>query len=154
MKEVFYKKVGRKYVAISEYDDSFYRSIPYGDFLLSVYKNGSSRQRVTPAFAPIVAATSYSRDVIAKAIMDASDMRPKNSPITLGQQKAWKKLEKEFGDDKHCLVWPAAQDAAFEAGKAMQAEADKYLTNPAVRKAYDHFLLVVELTKENNANIV
>ncbi|NCV60616.1 MAG: hypothetical protein EBW52_04300 [Betaproteobacteria bacterium] len=31
--------------------------------------------------------------------------------------------------------------------KALQEEADKLLTNPAVKKAYEHFLLVAELTK-------
>ena len=30
----------------------------------------------------------------------------------------------------------------------MEQEADKMLTNPAVRKAYDNFLLMCKLTKE------
>jgi len=32
--------------------------------------------------------------------------------------------------------------------KAMMAEADQLMTNPAVKKAYEHFLLVAELTKD------
>jgi hypothetical protein len=31
----------------------------------------------------------------------------------------------------------------------MQEEADKLMTNPAVKKAYDHFLLLCELTKNS-----
>jgi hypothetical protein len=31
----------------------------------------------------------------------------------------------------------------------MQAEADKLMSNPTVRKAYERFLLVCDLTKEN-----
>lgn len=150
MKEIFYKKVGRKYEAVSEYDEAFSHSIPYGDFLVSVYKDGSTRRPITPAFAPMIAAGRYGKDHITKAIRDASDMRPQNSPITEGQHRAWKKLATEFGDERHCLTWPAAQDAADEAVKAMQVEADKYLTNPAVRKAYEHFMTVYQLTKEND----
>lgn len=150
MKEVFYKKVGRKYVAVSEYDDKLSHSIPYGDFLLSVYKNGASRQRIVPAFAPMIAAGRYSKDSVTKAIRDASDMRPRNTPVTVGQQAAWKKLSKEFGDDLHCLTWPAAQGVADEAVKAMQTEADKLLSVPAVRNAYDQFMLVYQLTKEQH----
>lgn len=150
MKEVFYKRVGRKYEAVSEYDAEFFDSIPYGDFLLSIYKNGSSRRNIDPAFAPMIAAGRYSRDVIAHAIRDASTLRPQKTPVTKEQQLAWQRLAKAFGEEACCLTWPAAQDAVDEAVNAMQIEADKYLTNPAVRKAYDHFLLMVELTKENN----
>jgi hypothetical protein len=34
--------------------------------------------------------------------------------------------------------------------QALQEEANKLLTNPAVRLAYDHFVMVAELTKEHN----
>ena len=38
-----------------------------------------------------------------------------------------------------------------EAGvKAMQAEADQLMTNPTVRKAYDKFMMLCELTREQN----
>lgn len=153
MKEIFYKKQkfpsGRsKYVAISEYDSNYCYSLPYGDHLISVYPGGSSRLKVIPAFAPMIAATRYSRDVIAKAIMEASDLRPKSVPISKGQRLAWEKLAKEFGDELHRLEWPAAQDAAIEAGKAMQAEAEKYLAVPAIRKAYEQFMVIYQLTKE------
>ena len=150
MKEIFYKKVGRRYVAVSEYDDNLSNSVQYGDYLLSVYKNGSSRLRLKPAFAPTIAATRYSRDVITKAIMDASALRPISAPLTPGQKKAWEKLAKEFGDELCPLSWPAAQDVAFESAKAMQVEADKYLENPTVRNSYEQFMMVCQLTKDKN----
>jgi hypothetical protein len=49
------------------------------------------------------------------------------------------------------LTRGSAREAAEDAVKAMAAEAEKLLTNPAVRKAYDHFLLVAALTKDQNA---
>ena len=148
MKEIFYKKVGRKYIPISEYHSNFTDSYRYGDFLVSIYKNGSTRKQITPDFAPVIAATRYSRDAISKAIMDASAMRPTQNPLSSGQVKAWRNLEKEFGDERYVLTWPSAIEAAEAAEKAMQTEADKMLKIPAVKAAYDHFMFVYQLTKE------
>jgi hypothetical protein len=47
------------------------------------------------------------------------------------------------------LEWPSAREACEEAVKAMSVEAEKLLENPSVRKAYERFLLVAELTKEH-----
>jgi hypothetical protein len=82
--------------------------------------------------------------------MRASDLRPKTVPLTPGQRKAWDNLVKEFGDDARMLEWPSAREACEEAVKAMQVEADKLLENPSVRKAYERFLLVAQLTKDHS----
>jgi hypothetical protein len=50
------------------------------------------------------------------------------------------------------LEWPSAREACEEAVKAMQVEAEKLLTNPAVQKAYDHFLLIAKLTAESKVD--
>jgi len=51
--------------------------------------------------------------------------------------------------ENYALEWPSYRDAAEAGVKAMQEEANKMLTNPAVKKAYDHFMLVWKMTKEN-----
>jgi hypothetical protein len=57
-------------------------------------------------------------------------------------------LAKEFGDE-HCTLNCASAHEIAEAGiKALQKEADVLYLNPAVRKAYEHFILLCELTKE------
>jgi hypothetical protein len=75
-------------------------------------------------------------------------MKPQRTPITPGQKKAWEKLAKEFGDELCPLTYGSTRDHAEAAVKAMQDEAEKLLSNPSVKKAYEHFLLVCELTKE------
>jgi hypothetical protein len=77
-------------------------------------------------------------------------MRPQRTPITLGQQRAWKKLAKEFGDDLATLNGLSVRDCAEAGIKAMQLEADKLMKHEAVRKAYEQFQLMCELTKERN----
>ena len=99
--------------------------------------------------SPMIAAGRVAEDKISEAIRRASDMRPKRAPITKAQQLAWENLVKEFGEDARMLEWPSAREVAEEVVKAMQAEAEQLLTNPAVKLAYEHFLMVAELSKEH-----
>jgi len=151
MKEIFYKKVGRRYVPVHEYDQTLMDSFPKGSHLVICYPGGqSTRYNVNPAYAPMIAAGRVAEDKISEAIRKASDMRPKRAPITKGQQEAWENLVKEFGEDARMLEWPSAREVAEDAVKVMQIEADKLLSVPAVKKAYEHFLFLAELTKDHN----
>lgn len=149
-KTIFYKKVGRKYEPVYEYDQTLLDAFPKGTHLVDVYPGGASRRyNIDPAYAPMIAAGRVAEDAISKKIMEASDLRPKRAPITEGQRKAWENLVKEFGEEARCLEWPSAREACEEAVKAMTVEAEKLLENPSVRKAYERFLLICELTKEH-----
>lgn len=152
MKKIYYEKVGRRYVPVHEYDQTLMDSFPKGSHLVICYPGGqSTRYNIDPAYAPMIAAGRVAEDKISEAIRKASDLRPKRAPITKAQQEAWENLVKEFGEDARMLEWPSAREVADEAVKAMQAEADKLLTNSAVRLAYEHFLLVADLTRKENA---
>jgi hypothetical protein len=151
-KTIFYKKVGRRYVPVYEYDQKFTNSLPKGSHLIQVYPGGqSTRYNVNPAYAPMIAAGRVAEDKISEAIRKATDMRPasKGTKLTEEQIRCWKALSKAFGKENHALEWPSAREACEDAVKAMQIEAEKLLTVPAVRKAYEHFLFVAELTKEH-----
>ena len=152
MKEtIFYIKKGRRYVPHSTYSSEFCDSFPKGTHLVDVYPGGSSRRfNIDPAYAPMIAAGRVAEDAISKVLMKASDLRPKRAPMTPKQIKAWNNLVKEFGEEARMLEWPSAREACEEAVKAMQVEADKLLSNPTVRKAYEKFLFVAELTKDHN----
>ena len=148
---IFYIKKGRRYIPHSSYSSEFCDSFPKGTHLVQSYPGGSSRRfNIDPAYAPMIAAGRVAEDAISKALMRASDLRPKNMPMTPKQIAAWDNLVKEFGEEARCLEWPSAREACEEAVKAMQVEADKLLENPSVRKAYERFLLVAALTKEHN----
>jgi hypothetical protein len=151
MKEIFYKKVGRRYVPVHEYDQTLMDSFPKGSHLVICYPGGqSTRYNINPAYAPMIAAGRVAEDKISEALRKASDLRPKRNPITEGQQLAWDNLVKEFGEDARMLEWPSAREVAEDVVKVMQEEADKLLSVPAVKKAYEHFLFVAELTKDHN----
>lgn len=151
MNEIFYKKVGRRYVPVNEYDQTLMDSFSKGSHLVICYPGGKSiRYNIDPAYAPMIAAGRVAEDKISEAIRKASDLRPKRAPITEGQEKAWENLIKEFGEDARMLEWPSARQVAEDAVKAMQIEADKLLSVPAVKKAYEQFLFVAALTKDHN----
>jgi hypothetical protein len=98
----------------------------------------------------MIAAGRVAEDAICRAISKASEMRPARTPITPGQKKAWEKLAKELGDELATLNGLCVRDCAEAGVKAMQEEADKLLQNPTVRKSYEKFLLIANLTKEKN----
>ena len=151
MKKIYYEKIGRKYVPVSEYDNDFLDSFTKGTHLVMSYPGGkSTRYNIDPDYAAMIAAGRVAEDAICRAISKASELRPKSTPITVGQKRAWEKLAKEFGDDLCTLHGLSVHDCAEAGVKAMQEEADKLLSNPIVRKAYEKFLFVVELTKDHN----
>jgi hypothetical protein len=154
MKKIFYEKQGRKYVPVAEYDNELLDSFPKGNHLVMCYPGGSSRRfNIDPNYAAMIAAGRVAEDAISKKIMEATEIR-RNSRIpkelTPAQRAAWDNLVKELGDDARQLEWPSAREAAEEAVKALQAEANVLYSNEAVRKAYDHFILMCKLTKEQN----
>jgi hypothetical protein len=148
-KKIYYEKVGRRYIPVKEYDGDFMDSYSKGTHLLMVYPGGQSRRyNIDPAYAPMIAAARVAQDAICRAISKASEMRPARTPITSGQKKAWEKLAKELGDELATLHGLCIHDCAEAGVKAMQEEADKLMKHDSVRKAYDHFQLMCELTKE------
>jgi hypothetical protein len=103
---------------------------------------------VEPNYAAMIAAGRVAEDAICKAVNKASEMRPARTPITPAQQRAWRKLAREFGDDLATLTGSSTRDIAEAAVQAMQAEADKLMSHPAVVDAWEKFMLTCELTKE------
>ena len=150
MKKILYEKVGRRYKPVAEYDSVVMDSFPKGNHLVMCYPGGSSRRfNIDANYAAMIAAGRVAEDAISQALVHASEMRPHNKPITEKQRKAWENLAKAFGDDRYYVEIPSAREIAEAGVKAMQVEADKLMENESVRKAYDHFMLMCKLVKDN-----
>ena len=134
---------------MAEYDNDLLDSFPRGNHLVMCYPGGSSRRyNVEPNHAAMIAAGRVAEDAICQALHKASEMRPQRTPITPGQQRAWKKLAKEFGDDLATLSLGCARDLAEVGVQAMQTEANHLMSHPAVVDAWEKFMLICELTRE------
>ena len=151
MKKIYYEKKGRRYVPVAEYDNDYMDSFPKGNHLVMSYPGGTSRRfNINPNHAAMIAAGRVAEDAISKAVVKASEMRPHRTPITEEQKQAWDNLTKCFGAERYYIELPSAREIAEQGVKAMMEEADKLMSNPSVQKEYEHFMLVCELTKENN----
>jgi hypothetical protein len=149
MKKIYYVKEGRRYKPVAEYDSDLLDSFPKGNHLVMCYPGGTSRRfNIDPAMAPMIAAGRVAEDAMCRAMMDASELKPRQTPLTEGQRRAWKKLAKEFGDELCTLQGSSTRDIVEAGVRAMQSEAHKLMQHPAVRDAYEQFQLVCKLTKE------
>ena len=156
MKKIFYEKVGRRYKPVYEYDQVLMDAFPKGTHIVMCYPGGQSRRyNVDPNYAAMIAAGRVAEDAVSKKLMEATEIRrnykmPKK--LTPSQKAAWKNLVKEFGEDARQLEWPSIRECAEAGVQAMQDEADKLMQNESVRKAYEHFQLMCELTKQREAH--
>lgn len=154
MKKVFYEKQGRRYVPVREYDTEWMDSFPKGNHLVMSYPGGTSRRfNIEPNYAAMIAAGRVAEDKMAQALVKAGELRlqrpDRDRTMTKKQKEAWENLVKEFGDSARQLEWPSAREVAEEGMKAMMEEANELLKNPAVRKAFDYFQMVCNLTREH-----
>jgi len=156
MKKIFYEKVGRRYKPVYEYDQTMMDAFPKGNHIVMCYPGGQSRRyNIDPNYAAMIAAGRVAEDAISKVIMDASALRvpARDQPLTPEQLKAWKALAKTFGKEQYALEWCSYREAAEAGVAAMQAEADKLMQHPSVKKAFDRFLTVCALTKDHTVNV-
>lgn len=155
MKKIFYEKVGRRYVPVSEYDSNFSSSLPKGTHLLMIYPGGSStRYNVNPNHAALIAAGRVAEDKISEALVKAGELRmqrqDRDRKITLEQKAAWDNLVKEFGDSAKQLEWPSAREVAEAGIDAMMKEAQHLLEHPMARAAFDEFIATCRLVSSEN----
>lgn len=149
MKKIFYEKVGRRYRPVYEYDQMLLDSFPKGNHIVMCYPGGQSRRyNIDPNHAAMIAAGRVAEDAMSAAIRQASEMRPQKALLTEGQRKAWRRLAAELGDDAASLTIPSARDIAEAGVQAMITEAEKLMSHPAVRDAYEQFQTVCNLVKQ------
>jgi hypothetical protein len=149
MKRIYYEKIGSRYKPVAEYDCAIMDAMSKGNHLVMCYPGGRSiHYDIDPAYAPLIAASRVAVFAMSDAIRKAGEIRPATKPLTQEQRDAWEHLIKVFGEDARIIERASAREIAEEGIKALQKEAEKVLTNPSVKLAYDHFLMVAELTKE------
>jgi len=154
MKKIFYEKVGRRYKPVHEYDSDLLNSMPKGTHLLMVYPGGSStRYNINPNYAAMIAASRVAENAMCDALHKASELRPKRKLLTQKQMDAWNHLIEVFGEEARCLDQSSARDIAEAGVTALQKEADKLMKHSSVKRAYEQFQLVCELTKKENENV-
>lgn len=150
MKTGIYKRVGRRYVEIGEYDPEHTEHVPNG-VTMTVKRPGmqSTRYNVDPDIVPLLAASVYCEDQISQAIYRAGELRPHRQDITLAQRKAFDRFLATMSDDdsnRFMMTVGSAREAAEAGTQALIKEAEKLLANESIKDAYEHFLLLCKLS--------
>jgi len=111
MNEVFYKKVGRKYVQIN--DPYALDGLREGWWLVKVAPGSTSiRQAVYPHKAEIQAAAKDKEDQLVEIIRKASEARPRSNPLTPEALADWQALIAKHGKEFSSLEYPSIQENA------------------------------------------
>ncbi len=154
--ETFYVKRGRRYIPVREYDDMLRNAEPHGAYVTVVKPGHSiSRHAVDPAYAPMIAAGIVAREAMSKVMLSASEVRLSGDrkPMTREQRDAWENLIAVFGPAARQLEHPSVMEVTQAGVDAMIAEAERLLTHPSVRSAYEHFITVSKLVEDYNERV-
>lgn len=149
-KTTFYKKEGRRYVPVYEYDQQLMDAFPKGSHVVVCYPGGKSvRYDIDENYAAMIAAGRLAEDKISEAVVKAGELRPHNTPLTQRQRDLFDKFLDSLDEgERYYLERASARDIADAAVKVMQEEAVKLMTNDAVRNAYEQFMLMCKLSKQ------
>lgn len=141
-----YRKQGRRYVPVAQYDPENLDSLPEGSHLI-ICKPGSRMRKfhVDPNHAALIAAARTVQDAMCDAIVQASALRSRSKNLTSRQKAAWGKFLEVMGPDAHGVYYDSAHDVVAAGVKALTEEAERLMENEAVRRAYDQFLLMCKL---------
>ena len=148
-KKIYYEKKGRRYVPVAEYDNDLLDSFPRGSHLVMCYPGGSSRRfNIDPNYAALIAAGRVAEDAMSSAISKATEVRPTRKAMSPAEIDAWNNLIAVWGEEARSLISPSTREIAEAGVNAMIVEANKLMKHESVRKAFEQFQLVCELTKE------
>lgn len=151
----FYIRRGRRYFPVRHWDPELNRAMPPGDHLVSVRPGRESRRYdIEPALAPMIAAGLVAEEAMVPGIVDAMALRPESQPLTDRQQELMAEITRSMNRSDLRWMRRTATDVARAGVQALQAEAERRLRNPAVRQAYEHFLMVSELTRREKDNTI
>ena len=147
--QILYKKVGSRYVECKYYDSERLDSFTEGSHLI-IKKKGSKAcyYNVRPDIVPLIAAGKYAADAVIKGMHKAAEARLSTIPVTEEERVAWDNLQKAMGETRFYLQYDSIQAIADAGVAALVEETEKLMHNETVRAAYEHFLLVCELSKK------
>lgn len=106
--EIWYRKVGRRYVPVKQAELSNYDVRPANGCVLTFVKDGATMfaHDVKPDTAGFVAAAMVARNAMEVAIHEATKFRPSSGlqPFTKKQQKLIKQFQADMGG-MHPVYW-------------------------------------------------
>jgi len=124
MSTTLYKKVGRRYEPVAEYDVRF-DSFREGCHLIICWPGSRLvRMDIEPDAARLLAAAEVAKEAMVKVMMEAAKVRPSRVPLTKKQKAAWDALNEAMKADVG-MVRPPIVDIVDAGVKALVEAAKK-----------------------------
>lgn len=118
MNQQLYRKVGRKYVTVT--DPYALDGLREGWWLVKVSPGSTSiRQQVRPADAEISAAARDKEEELMKIIRKASEAKPAKTPISQEALADWQAFIDKHGNEFSSLQFPSIQENAEKIVEAL-----------------------------------
>jgi len=117
MKEVIYRKRGRRYIPVGIYDDA-HLYYPTGATLVWCRPGGTlTRYGIEPAYAALIAASEPARDAMIEAMRKASYVKPEGMvKLTKKEREAWKAYVAIAGERSSLTLAGASLHDIVDAG--------------------------------------
>ena len=147
----FYKKVGRKYVAVSKWERDLTDSLPFGHHLISV-GNGmkSTRININPDKARLLAARIMTERELPSVLREASKYTA--SVMSETSRHAWNEFVKTLPENQlYSVTSPSAHDVVSKMLDYMLSKTERDLidNNAVVQEAWDNFRAVCIMCADN-----
>jgi hypothetical protein len=148
---VYYKKVGRRYVPVAEYDGDLLSSLPYGAHLVLVQQGmRSTIHNIEPAHAPVIAVMKILRDRLVQEAVKASEIRT-DKKLTPEQQAAFDEFKRRIGEERFYFTYGSIAEMINHGTRFLEEEARKLLENHTVRECWEQYRIAAELVAKHES---
>jgi len=146
----YYEKVNGEFVPVLEYNSYLMDALPEGHHLISVDGHLTVRRRdINPDFATVHAAMVIAEEEITKLLANIYRMNEGRVKLTEEENELWTQLSKALVNSEFSVVRKSPADIAREISAKVVEKAEELRKIPAVKEAWDHYLLVATLAKNN-----
>ena len=118
MNEAIYRKIGNKYVRVSD-DGDLWMYLRDGFYLIHAYEGGRSMKRVEPDRIGFKAAMKLASDAMVKAMLSAATPKPYENPgkpLGRKEKRAYAAYEKVMGKNAPAAWISESISGVIEAG--------------------------------------
>lgn len=148
-----YKKVNKRYKKVAIYDNHFHDYYVPGHYLISVGKTfKTTRHNVRPDLVPLIAASIAFEEELTRNLVKNSNQYNHSIELTSEQKEAWDNFSKTVEKLKWAAYGPSYAEISRKATQKLIEDAAEIMEVPAVKQAYEEFLLVFKLAVEEKKN--
>ena len=146
---ILYEKVGDEFVPVRYWNETI-NSFPKGEHLVIAGDNAIIRTyNIDPGYVELIAAGKHFHSHLVDELIEAGSHKLNNFELTEEQEEAWANLNRLLNQDA-ALQIESYSTIADKAVSKLESKLKPYLNNPAVKQAYNNYIMVLRLAFDKN----